>query len=91
LLYNFSNNGCYEYKIYNNEFKSFIDNISDNSSNLCVGIYMRTYNNIIIGKNHSKNIFFFIKIKISKTLIYIFLLIKIFIFIYITFRKLYSK
>ena len=35
-----------EYKIYNKDFKNFIDNIDD--SQLCIGVYIRFYN--IIGK-----------------------------------------
>ncbi|ORX75593.1 hypothetical protein BCR32DRAFT_296803 [Anaeromyces robustus] len=49
LLYNFNNNACYEYKIYNNDYKSFMENIN-NDTQLCIGIYMRIYNNIIIEK-----------------------------------------
>jgi len=50
LLYNFNNNACYEYKIYNKDFKNFIDNIDD--SQLCIGVYIRFYNII---DNYIKN------------------------------------
>ncbi|KAG4089416.1 hypothetical protein H8356DRAFT_1718566, partial [Neocallimastix lanati (nom. inval.)] len=40
-----------EYKIYNKDFKNFIDNIDD--SQLCIGVYIRFYD-IIEGKIHIK-------------------------------------